>query len=178
MLIVEILSRWLHIFSAIVLLGGSVYVRFVLMPAAAQLPDAEHAQLREALRRTWSKIVGAGVGLLLLSGFFNYMRAVGGDPKPSALYHALVGTKMLLSFGVFFLASALSGRSSAFEGLRKNSRAWLGVTIALAAIVVALAGVVKVVGRNPTAAPKAAGAAQFEPAPGLAETPRNHRPRL
>lgn len=150
MLIVDILSRWLHVFAAIVLLGGSVYVRFVLMPAAAQLPDAEHAQLKEALRRKWSKIVGAGIGLLLLSGLLNYLvlPRLKGDPKPSALYHALIGTKVLLSLVVFFLASALSGRAAAFEGIRKNARTWLGVTIALASIVVALAGVVKVVGKG------------------------------
>lgn len=153
MLIVDILSRWLHVISAIVLMGGSIYTRFVLMPAAAQLPDAEHAQLRDAIRRSWAKTVGAAIGLLLLSGFFNYFRAIKGDVKPSSLYHALIGTKMLLSLAVFFLASALSGKAAAFEGIRKNARTWLGVTIALAAIIVALGSVVKVGGRTIGAKP-------------------------
>jgi uncharacterized membrane protein len=148
MLIVDILSRWLHVISAIVLMGGSIYTRFVLMPAAAQLPDAEHAKLRDAVRRSWAKTVGAAIGLLLLSGLFNYVRAIKGDVKPSSLYHALIGTKMLLSLAVFFLASALSGKAAAFEGIRKNARTWLGVTITLAAIIVALGSVVKVGGRE------------------------------
>ncbi len=146
MVLLEIVSRWLHVGGAIVLVGGSVYVRFVLMPAAARLPDAEHAQLRESLRQSWAKVVGIGIGLLLLSGFFNYIRAMG--QKPGGLYHGLIGTKMLLSFVVFFLASALTGRSAAFENLRRNSRTWLSVTITLAAIVIGLAGVVKVIGRG------------------------------
>lgn len=151
---VDVLSRWLHVGTAIVLVGGSVYTRFVLMPAAAALPDAEHAALRDRIRGTWAKVVGAGIGLLLLSGFYNYIRAMGSKPAP--IYHALIGTKMLISFAVFFLASALAGRSSAFEGLRRNSRKWLAVTIALAAVVVALGGVAKVIGRGGTGVPNRA----------------------
>jgi hypothetical protein len=87
--------------------------------------------------------------LFLISGFWNYVRGMkSGDI--GKLYHPLIGAKILLSFGVFFLASALVGRSSAFEGMRKDSRKWLGITIALAAIVVALAGVVKVMGHSPS----------------------------
>ncbi|MCC7425155.1 MAG: hypothetical protein IT428_33210 [Planctomycetaceae bacterium] len=155
MLIVDILSRWLHVISAIVLMGGSIYVRFVLMPAAAQLPESEHNALRELVRKSWAKVVGAAIGLLLLSGLFNYVRAIKGDVKPSSLYHALIGTKMILSLVVFFLASALSGKAAAFEGIRRNARTWLGVTIALAAIIVALGSVVKVGGRTIGAKPVA-----------------------
>ena len=39
-LIIAIISRWMHIGSAIVVVGGSVFMRFVLMPAAAELPEA------------------------------------------------------------------------------------------------------------------------------------------
>ncbi len=146
----DILSRWIHVGTAVVLLGGSVFMRFVLMPSAETLPDAEHAALRDQVRSRWKKVVMAGIALLLITGFFNYVRAIK-SPPVSSLYHALIGTKMLLSFAVFFLASALVGRSAAFEGIRRNSKKWLLITIVLAFIVTALAGVVKVVGRAPRA---------------------------
>jgi uncharacterized membrane protein len=146
LIVVDLISRWVHVGTAIVVLGGSVFMRFVLMPAAQQLPEAEHQALRARVLGTWKKFVSLGIALFLISGFWNYIRGMKAGPV-GPLYHPLIGTKILLSFGVFFLASALVGRSPAFEGLRKNSKKWLAVTIALAAIVVALAGVVKVMGR-------------------------------
>ncbi len=145
---VDVLSRWLHVGFAIVLVGGSIYTRFVLMPAAAQLPQAEHDALRQALMGRWRKIVGIGIGLLLLSGFYNFIRAVTTRELP-APYHALMGIKILLAFAVFFLASALSGRSPTFEGLRQNSKKWLAVTVVLSVIIVAIAGYLKVAGSEP-----------------------------
>jgi uncharacterized membrane protein len=142
--IVDLISRWTHVGTAIVVLGGSVFMRFVLMPAAQPLPQAEHDALRARVMGTWKKFVHAGILLFLVSGFWNFVRGMKGPITP--LYHPLMGVKILLSFGVFFLASALVGRSSAFEAMRKDSRKWLAVTIALAALAAALGGAVKLFG--------------------------------
>lgn len=142
MLSVDVLSRWVHVGTAIVIVGGSVFMRFVLMPAADQLPEAEHNALRERVLGTWRKYVGIGIGLFLLSGFYNYFRAI--QAGKEGLYHGLIGTKIIVALVVFFLASALVGRSPALEPLRQQRKKWLAITILLAAIVVALAGVAKV----------------------------------
>lgn len=139
---VDVLSRWVHVGTAIVLVGGSVFKRFVLMPAANGLPDSEHTALRERVMGTWRKYVGIAIGLLLLSGVYNYVRAI--QAGRHGLYHALIGTKIILALVVFFLASALVGRSPTFEPLRQQRKKWLAITILLAALVVALAGVAKV----------------------------------
>ena len=140
----DILSRWVHIGTAIVVLGGSVFMRFILMPAAAELPDAEHEALRERVMARWKRFVMIGIGLFLVSGFYNYLVVALPNHKGDKLYHPLIGTKILLALGVFFLASALTGRAAAFEGIRKNSKKWLLVMIALAAAVVAISGVLKI----------------------------------
>ncbi len=141
--ILDLLSRWIHIGTAIVVLGGSVFLRFVLMPAAVGLPDDEHQALRERLMGRWRKFVGIGIGLFLLSGFYNYLVVAMPKHQGDKLYHPLIGTKILLAFVVFFLASALTGRSAAFEGIRKNSKKWLLITILLAATIVVISGVLK-----------------------------------
>lgn len=97
----------------------------------------------------WRRIVQVGILLFLLSGFYNYLTGLGGH-RGDKVYHMLLGTKILLAFGVFFLASVLTGRSAAFDRMRANSKTWLAVTIALAAIVVAISGYVKVVHRPGT----------------------------
>jgi uncharacterized membrane protein len=149
-LIVDVLSRWVHVGTTIVLVGGSVFLRFVLMPAAAELPDADEQALRARVVSIWRKFVGIGIGLLLLSGLYNYWRAVPLH-KGEGAYHALIGTKMLLALVVFFLASALTGRAQAFERLRENRKKWLAVTIVLAATVVGLGGIAKVAFRGSAA---------------------------
>lgn len=145
----DVLSRFVHVGTAITVLGGSIFLRFALQPAATPLPEADHRQLRERILARWRKIVGIGIALFLLSGFYNYIRAMDLH-KGDSLYHALIGTKILLALAVFFLASALVGRSPTFERLRANSRTWLVVTIALAAIIVAISSFLKI--RGPSGA--------------------------
>ncbi len=118
-------------------------MRLALMPAAAELPDDEHQALKERIFARWRKIVGMGIGLILLSGLYNYVKAIPLH-KGQGLYHGLIGTKMILAFVVFFLASALTGRSEKFEPLRQNSKKWLGIMLTLSAIIIAISGFAKV----------------------------------
>lgn len=145
------LTRILHVGTAIVLVGGTFFIRFVLQPAAnAKLSDEEHARLREAIMRTWKRIIHLGIALLLLSGFINFYRVIAdGSHKGDALYHALLGTKILLALAIFFVASALVGRAAAFEGMRRNSRMWLAVNLGLALVIVVISGFLKVRGVVP-----------------------------
>lgn len=146
MLAIDSLSRLLHVTTAIVLLGGSIFVRFVLHPAATSVLNAEeHERLRGAVRDRWKRVVHAGIGLLLLSGLYNYMKARGLHPGDT-LYHALLGTKMLLALVVFFLASALVGRSKAFDGLRRRQPLVLSLIVTLSLVIVAISSFVKVRG--------------------------------
>ena len=143
--LLPVLSRWVHVGSAIVVLGGSVFMRFVLMPAAAELPDDTHNALREQVVGRWRKFIGTGILLFLISGFYNYYLAIPTSRvEESRLYHPLMGVKILLSLAVFFLASALTGRSKALQGIRQNAKRWLTVTVVLAVLVVAIAGFLKV----------------------------------
>lgn len=153
-------TRVLHVATAIVLVGGTFFVRFVLLPAAvANLPDDMHAKLRGAITATWKKIVHLGIALFIITGGINYYRVIAaGSHKDDKLYSALLGIKIILALAVFFIASALVGRSAAFEGMRRNPRRWLMVNLLLAGIIVAISGFLKV--RDvPVAKPSAANSA-------------------
>ncbi|MCA9076346.1 MAG: hypothetical protein KDA93_15060 [Planctomycetaceae bacterium] len=144
MTLIDVFSRWAHIGAAIVLIGGSVFTRFVLMPAATGLQESEHDALRERIMGRWRKFVMGGILVLLVSGFYNYIMVAIPAHKGDGLYHGLMGTKILLGIGAFFLASVLAGRSPRFEGLREQSAKWLGILILISAIVVAIGGFLKV----------------------------------
>ncbi len=142
---VTLVSRWLHILGAVTLLGGGIFVRLVLMPSAAVLPAEAHDQLRAGVRSRWSKILGALIAILLLTGFYNYLTKGVVDHKGQALYHALMGTKIILAFVVFFLGSLLAGKTGLAQKLQAKASLWLGVTLAMGIAIVMIAGYLRFV---------------------------------
>ena len=157
-LLIDTVSRFTHVFTAIALVGGSCFMAFVLGPAARQtLTDEAHDQLRVGVVARWKKFVHGGIALFLASGIYNYVNLIP-DHKGDKIWHMLVGTKILIALVIFFLASALVGRSKTFDGLRKNRAKWLTVIVLLSAIVVGMSSFAKVRGLQP--APVKAPAAQ------------------
>jgi uncharacterized membrane protein len=145
MQLLEVLSRIVHIGSVIALLGGSLFTLLVLMPAAKTLSAEAHDQLAVAVKARWKWFVHLGIGLILISGFYNYFQAI---PKHDGdgPYHALIGTKILLALVVFFIAAALVGRSAKLQSIRDHKQKWLTLALLIAAIIVAISGFAKVRG--------------------------------
>lgn len=141
--VIDILSRWTHIGTAVVIIGGSVFLRFVIYPIASKLPEDQHLALRSAIISRWKMFVHVGILLFLVSGFYNYFQAMP-KHKGQPIYHALIGTKMLLAFGLFFLSSLLVGRSGLAEKVRSRMAYWQTVGIVLGAIIIGISGYVKV----------------------------------
>ena len=142
--LLPLISRVVHVATAIVLVGGSVFMRFALMPAAEELGQADHDGPRERVLGRWRRFVHGGMALLLVSGLYNYLVVMRPAHQGDGPYHMLVGIKMLLALVLFFLASALVGRSQALKGLREKAHRTLVVMIALAALIVAISGYLKI----------------------------------
>jgi uncharacterized membrane protein len=144
---VALVSRWLHLLAAIAAVGGTIFIRLALQPTLATLPDDQRRSLHEALRARWSKVIMAAIFFLLVSGLFNFF-AINSALKNGTeamqamrpLYHALFGVKFTLALGIFFIASALVGRSSAFDKMRANAKFWATMNIALAVALVCVSG--------------------------------------
>ena len=145
MWILDVISRIVHIATAITLVGGSVFTLLVLMPSARQLSEDAHQRLSTAIGQRWKWFVHLGIVLFLVSGLYNYIRAIP-QHDGDALYHALLGTKMLLALGVFFLAAAMVGRSQKLQGIRNQRAKWLSVLVVLATVIVCISGFVKIRG--------------------------------
>jgi uncharacterized membrane protein len=91
----EILSRWLHVSAAAVVVGGLVFTRFVLMPAMQNLTAEHRAMLSEHVARHLRPFSMAAIILLVVSGLYNFLLALQGglDPK----YHMIFGVKLLFA---------------------------------------------------------------------------------
>lgn len=158
--VVSLVLRWMHILAASAAVGGTIFMRMALLPAAvATLPDDQHRSLREAVRSRWAPIVMAAIAFLLISGFYNYfVYSTKLDiPRPyRGLYHGLFGVKFILAFIVFFLASALVGRSPAMDRFRQKAKFWQTVNLALVVIIILISGVLRTISNAARSAPPAA----------------------
>ncbi len=138
-----VMNRWVHLTAVIIAVGGTVFLRLVLHPAAGKtLDDQTHQALRAAVVRRWSKLLHLCILLIIATGIYN---AVLMFPlhKGQPLYHTLFGVKVIVALLMFFLAIALTGRSAGFEPIRRRAGRWLAVNILLAAIIVLLSNVLK-----------------------------------
>lgn len=143
---VEVISRVLHILGAVLLLGGGLFVRNVLFPACQELPEDLRKQVHDATAKRWRYIVAAAIAMLIFTGFYNYIVVMLPQHQGDKLYNMWIGIKILLAFVVFFFASALSGRSKALEGIRRNAGRWMLVTTSLGIVIVVIASVLKIRG--------------------------------
>jgi hypothetical protein len=112
--ILGIFSRWVHVASAIILLGGVIFARSV-----------RHAQLFKEYRALATTAIVA----LFLSGLYNLLTKAN-TPKP---YHMIFGIKFLLALHVFGVG-LMSTRANVDETTRQR---WL-TGVALSGLVVTL----------------------------------------
>ncbi|MCC6909381.1 MAG: hypothetical protein IT430_15685 [Phycisphaerales bacterium] len=139
---VAVLFRWMHIVPAIVLLGGTIFLAIVAVPTTSA-PDGAPPPWLGKVRKRWAMLAGVCILLLLVSGLWNFMVYRLPEVKEIGLYHALFGTKVLLSLAVFFIASVMAGRSPAFDRMRSRPGKMLMITAVLGLLVVLLAGVLR-----------------------------------
>jgi len=93
----NVLMRWLHITSVVVLIGGVLYARLVVAPAVASLAAAEQEALGDAMAARFRSLLYLAVLFLLASGIYNIFLNLGRGP----LYQSLLGIKLLLVLHVF-----------------------------------------------------------------------------
>ena len=108
--LIVLVLRWAHIVSAIVLLGGVIYARFV----RGGMSDQDAARFRQ--------IALIAIVLLLISGTYNLLNKAS-TPSP---YHAIFGVKVLLALHVFAVAVLLGKAGAPAE---KRLRQMTGVAI-------------------------------------------------
>lgn len=147
-----LLMRWIHVGTAIIVVGGLVYYLLVFVPIANRvLSGEERERLRIPLMRRWQMYIHLPVVLFLISGFYNYIYVTSGQHAGQGLYHALFGLKFLLSLGTFALAITMTSTMAWSERFRKNQSLW-AVLLLLASTVVLIGGYMKVMPEGPDAA--------------------------
>ena len=102
-----ILSRYLHILSAILAFGGLFFMRVVLPLGLAQADAASREAVFLRCRRVFKMLIHTAVLLLLLTGAFNTYSAWHDYRLNKPLMHGLWGPHMLLGVIAMIIALVL-----------------------------------------------------------------------
>ena len=106
--IVNWLFRFLHVGSAVLLVGGVFYARQVLVPVLNLLPEDSRMPSAAGAQLRFRAILWILLVLLVASGTYQLLTG----PPHTAAYHAWFGVKMLLVAHV--LATAILWGTSAY----------------------------------------------------------------
>jgi uncharacterized membrane protein len=95
-----VFMRWLHLSSMATLVGGLLYARLAMTPAAGALPAEQSSKLGEKAAAAFRPLAVAAISGLVISGVYNVLSA----PGHTVRYHMILGIKLLLVAHVFAVA--------------------------------------------------------------------------
>lgn len=125
--------KWVHVLSILTVVGFTFFQYLVLQPVLRRMQGVPEDFIQAVQRRS-GILIGVAWVLIWVTGIYNLVVVV---PTVKPNYHLVLGAKILLVLVLFFLSTALSHPSLAFEGIQRNrSRwialvAWLGIAIVL-----------------------------------------------
>jgi uncharacterized membrane protein len=135
MVVLNLVMRWLHIFSVITAVGATVFMRFVLIPSLAGLDEEARSLLQKNLKPRIQILTHSAIGGILLSGLYNTHLLWKTSVFP---YGYIYAVKVLVAFIIFLIAIFLTSSNPKRAAFQANRKKWLGVNLALAALVVIL----------------------------------------
>jgi uncharacterized membrane protein len=137
-----VLSRWLHVISAILAMGGLFFMRVVLPLGLAQADPASREAVFLRCRRAYKMVVHPCILFFLLTGAYNSYLALTGDYKLNPkLMHGLWGPHMLLGLTAIVISIILLAGKQPPRWHKKGA----AINLVILFITVALASTLKFV---------------------------------
>src|SRR5262245_58626312 len=137
---VHLFMRWLHIFSVITAVGSTVFLRLVLIPSMAEIGNESRAELMKSLAGRLRKLIHGAIGGILLSGLYNTHVLWKTSIAPYGIVYAI---KVTLALVVFLIAIFLTSSRPKWAAFQANRKKWLGINLGLAALIVALSAILR-----------------------------------
>jgi uncharacterized membrane protein len=127
------IAQWIHVVAAVVALGGTGFLLFVLLPSAAVLSPEQSAALMKAVQGRFRWVSWSAVLLLIISGIYN-VRLVW--EVPWGRYWEFLTLKIVLAFVVFALVFALTMPFGFLRRIHQRRPLWTLVAFVLGVIVI------------------------------------------
>ena len=138
------INKFLHLSAAGIVVGGLVYLRFILIPSLRGVPEAERGTLLQAAYKKTLRWMSYSLLVLFLTGMDNIMRArktLGvASEDLRGTYWAVFWTKMVLFILAFILVHLLMIGAPPFRRIQAAYRWWIGVLVVVSFIIIYLSG--------------------------------------
>ncbi len=132
----QIAMRYVHIVSAILLVGGVSFMALCFSPAVRLLDEAFRESVVKMVQHRFSKVAWLAAGGLVISGVYNWGMSAATYKAMGPAGNALIGTKALLALIIFAVMWAGGA------GMLKHKPARM-INIHLAAVVILIAVVLR-----------------------------------
>lgn len=126
--------KWVHLISIVTGVGLTLFQYLVLMPVLKRIEEISE-EFIQAVQRRAGMVIGIAWVLIWVTGIYNLVVIV---PTVKLNYHLVLGAKILLVLVLFFISTALSHPSLAFEGIRRNRARWISLAAWLGIVIIAL----------------------------------------
>ncbi len=143
MWIVDAVVQWLHISSAVLIIGGLFFAVYVMTPALREAKGEGSAELSTAALKRFRGVIWLGIGTLLLTGIYNLMRALAAGRFDSPVYQHTLETKILLALVLFSVGIGLTVPLPAFNFFSSRRRFFVTLNIHLGLLIVLLSAVLR-----------------------------------
>ena len=128
--VLNVLMRWLHISSVVILIGGMIFGRMVMWASAETLAPETREGLSERAATLFRPLAIVAMTCLVVSGVYNLLS----NPGHTVTYHILLGIKLLLVLHVFAVAILVGQPGNKRRGRQMAGAAISGlIIIAIAA---------------------------------------------
>jgi len=145
--LVAILSRWLHLSFACLLVGGTFFMGFLVREGATEGDTPATGSIYLKARRGLKMVVHSSVLFLLLTGTYNATLNWAAYRRNIPLTHALFGTHLLFALIVFAILMVTFARKQP----RPTERKWLKIAALLLFLTVLMASSLKYAREHPKA---------------------------
>ncbi|MDE0298846.1 MAG: CopD family protein [Candidatus Poribacteria bacterium] len=113
--ILDLLIRWLHVTAAVAWIGGNLILAMVIVPYFKKsVAPVERIKILTRIGKRFESIVWTCVIILIFSGLFNVLSAIGGDVETVRLFMRTLTVKLAL----FVILIILTGIHSFLMGPR------------------------------------------------------------
>ena len=138
--VLPLVSRIIHIFSAVALVGGWIFLLVGVLPALRLVEASLTESIIELAARKYYRVTHLACVLLVVTGAYNWYLnlPIYRNEKIKAAINPLIGTKALIGIVIVMIVFL-----SAFKVLPGSPTRWAKVNLVLATVVIILAAVVR-----------------------------------
>jgi uncharacterized membrane protein len=135
------LMQWLHLAGVVVAVGGTAFVRLILLPSFVAIDPQARQRVMAGVARAFYPTLWWAILAILVSGLFNLHVAFQAGIDPA--YLAVLAGKILLALILFAVAFAVTLPWPALAEFQRRRPRWLAVNLGLAAVILLLSAILR-----------------------------------